>query len=152
MTKKTFRLSDTRPDAKRDVDDELAFHLEMRAREYMEQGMSADDARRAAAKSFGDVPAIRGDLRTDREQRDVERLRRDWWDGFRMDARYAMRTLRKNPAFSVAAIATLALGLGATLSVFTVVNGVLLRPLPYKIPERLTMVWLRQTDEKSGEG
>jgi len=149
MSKKTFRLSDSRPDARKDVDDELTFHLEMRTREFMEQGMSADDARRAAARSFGDVSGIGRDLRSDREARNTERLRRDWWDGLRMDARYALRTLRKNPAFSVAAIATLALGLGATLSVFTVVNGVLLRPLPYKDPARLTLVWMQETDPKS---
>ena len=146
MSKKSFRLSDSRPDAKRDVDDELAFHMEMRTREFMEQGMSADDARRAAAKSFGDVQTIGGDLRNDRERRNTVRMRRDWWDGLRMDVRYALRTLRKNPAFSVAAIATLALGLGATLSVFTVVNGVLLRPLPYKDPEHLAMVWMKVTE------
>src|SRR6185503_7009705 len=52
MTKKSFRITDSKPDAKRDVDDEVAFHLEMRAREFMEQGMSADEARQKAAASF----------------------------------------------------------------------------------------------------
>src|SRR5262245_51281146 len=147
MTKKSFRLSDSRPDANGDVDDEVAFHLEMRAREFMEQGMSAEDARRKAAAAFGDVRSIRGDLRTERTARNTERRRREWWDGLRMDARYALRTLRKNPAFSVAAIATLALGLGATLAVFTVVNGVLLRPLPYRNAARATLVWITQPNK-----
>src|SRR5262245_51272141 len=105
MTKKSFRLSDSRPDAKRDVDDEVAFHLEMRAKEFIEQGMSPEEARRKAASAFGDLQSIRGDMRAERDARNTERLRREWWDGLHMDARYALRTLRKNPAFSVAAIA-----------------------------------------------
>lgn len=142
MKKRSFRLSDSRPDAKRDVDDEVAFHLEMRTREFIEQGMSPDEARRKAAASFGDVQAIRSDLREERASRNEERERRDWWAGVRMDVRYAMRSLRNNPAFALAAIATLALGIGSTLAVFTVVNGVLVRPLPYKDPESLAMIWM----------
>ncbi|HJQ21125.1 MAG TPA: ABC transporter permease [Gemmatimonadaceae bacterium] len=150
MTKKSFRLSDARPDASRDVDDEVTFHLEMRAREFMEQGMSEADARREAARSFGDVQTIQGDLRTERNARNTERRRRDWWDALRMDARYALRALRKNPAFSVAAISTLSLGLGATLAVFTVVNGVMLRPLPYRTPDRIALVWLNEASTDGG--
>src|SRR6266545_514935 len=142
MSKKSFRLTDSRPDAKRDVDDEVAFHLEMRTREFMEQGMSADEARRKAAASFGDVQSIRSDLRRERATRNEERGRREWWHGLRMDVQYALRSLRKNPAFAAASIATLALGIGATLAVFTVVNGVLVRPLPYKDPSRISMIWI----------
>src|SRR6185503_11856837 len=147
MSKRTFRLSDSRPDPKRDVDDELAFHLEMRTREFIDQGMSPDEARRRAAASFGDVQSIRTDLRQDRADRNQERERRDWWHGIRMDVQYAIRSLRKNPAFSVASIATLGLGIGATLAVFTVVNGVLVRPLPYPDPARLSMVWISSTNQ-----
>jgi len=142
MTKRSFRLSDTKPDAKRDVDDEVAFHLEMRTREFIEQGMSPDEARRKAAASFGDVQAIRSDLRQERASRNEEIERRDWWHGVRMDVQYALRSLKKNPAFSLAAIGTLALGIGSTLAVFTVVNGVLVRPLPYKEPAGLAMIWM----------
>src|SRR6185503_12048397 len=140
MSKRTFRLSDSRPDPTRDVDDELAFHLEMRTREFIDQGMSPEEARQRAAASFGDVQSIRTDLRQDRADRNQERERRDWWQGARMDVQYAIRSLRKNPAFSLASIATLALGIGATTAVFTVVNGVLLRPLPYADPERLLLL------------
>src|SRR5262245_1523080 len=62
------------------------------------------------------------------------------------DASYAVRSLRKHPAFAAAAIATLGLGVGATLAVFTVVNGVLLRPLPYEDPSRIAMIWITNTN------
>lgn len=148
MTKRSFRLSDVRPDAKRDVDDEVAFHLEMRTREFIEQGLSPDEAHRRAAASFGDVQSIRSDLRAERTGRNEERGRRDWRNGLRMDVRYSLRALRKNPGFAAAAIATLALGIGATLAVFTVLNGVLLRPLPYKDPSHLALVWMTIPDDK----
>ena len=146
MSKRTFRLSDSRPDARRDVDDELAFHLEMRTREFMEQGLSAEEARRKAAASFGDVAAIGQDLRQDRAQRNAAHERRDFWQGLRMDVRYGMRSLRHNLSFTVAAVATLGLGIGSTLAVFTVVNGVLLRPLPYRHPEGIASVWMTNTN------
>ena len=139
--KKSFRLSDVVPDAKRDVDDEVAFHLEMRAREYMEQGLSEAEARRRAEESFGDVAAIRGDLRSGRADRNDARERREWWTGFMSDLRFAVRALRTNKAFAVAAIATMALGIGANSAIFSIVNSVLLRPLPYAQPERLVMLW-----------
>src|SRR5688572_13507857 len=137
--KRSFRLSDSKPDPKRDVDDEVAFHLEMRARELIEQGMSPDEARQQAALAFGDVGSIRSDLRHERADRNDELERRDWWQALRMDVGYAVRSLRKNPGFTAATIATLALGVGATISVFTVVNGVLVRPLPYHDPDRVEM-------------
>lgn len=142
MSKRTFRLSDSRPDAKRDVDDEIAFHLEMRTREFIDQGFGPEEARRRAAATFGDVTSIRSDLSHDRADRNQERARREHWHGIRMDLLYSLRTLKKNPGFAAAAIATLALGFGAALAVFTVVNGVLVRPLPYKDPAGLAMIWV----------
>jgi len=139
--KKSFRLSNIRPDAARDVDDELAFHLEMRTREFMEQGLSEDEARRRAAESFGDVQAIRGDLRDERASRDVERARRDWWSDLRHDVRFAVRSLARNRGFALAAIATLALGIGANSAIFSIVNSVLLRPLPFPNADRLVVLF-----------
>jgi len=142
MSKRSFRLSDAKPNAKQDVDDELAFHLEMRVRELMDQGLTADEARRQALASFGDVQAIRSELRAERAARNEERTRRDWWGGLRMDAAYAVRSLRSNPAFTAAAVATLALGIGAATAVFTVVSGVLLRPMPYQEASRIAQIWM----------
>ena len=141
MTKKSFRLSDAVPDPRRDVDDELAFHLEMRARELMEQGIPEDEARRRAAESFGDVQSIRGDLRRERAERNEERRRRDWWAGFSGDVRYTIRSLLHNKVFALAAIATLALGIGANSAIFSIINNVLLRPLPFPDSDRLVVLF-----------
>ena len=141
MEKKSFRLSDVVPNAKRDVDDELAFHLDMRAREFMEQGLPEGEARRRAEESFGDVAAIRGDLSSERTERNEARKRRELWTGFLSDLRFALRSLKHNKAFAIAAIATMALGIGANSAIFSIVNNVLLRPLPYASPDRLVMLW-----------
>ena len=135
-------LRGLKPSASRDVADELRFHLEMRTREFMEQGMSPEDAQRAAVAAFGDVAAIDVRLRMERESRERGRARKDRAEALAMDVRLALRTLRQNIGFTAATLATLALGIGAATAVFTVVNGVLLRPLPYPDPSRLAMVWM----------
>ena len=139
--RRLFRLTGRRGDVERDVADEIRFHLEMRTRELIASGMSPDEARAAAAKAFGDVDGIGEQLRGVRAARDHERSRRDRLHGVGQDISFAARTLRKNPGFALSAILTLALGIGATTAVFTVLNGVLLRPLPYPNHGRLTSVW-----------
>jgi predicted permease len=140
--KRTFRMSETRPDAKRDVSDEIKFHLDMRAQELIEQGVPAEDAWREARRQFGDVAAIEAECRDERSARTRERERREWLRGLVMDLRYAVRSLRTNVGFTLAGVLTLGLGVGAATAVFTVVDGVLLRPLPYSDPSRLAMVWI----------
>ena len=148
--KRSLRQTDIRPDGQRDVSDELRFHLEMRTQEFIDAGMSPEEARRAAAHAFGDISSIDAELRAERSARTRTRERRDRFHEFVMDVTFAIRTLRKNAAFTIAALATLALGIGATTAVFTVVNGVLLRPLPYVEPSRLEMVWLRSVRTNLG--
>ncbi|HEY4303163.1 MAG TPA: ABC transporter permease [Gemmatimonadaceae bacterium] len=139
--KRTFRRSDPH-NASRDVGDEIDFHLDMRTREFIAAGMSPEDARAAAARAFGDAAAIDAELRVARDAHVRSRARVEWLRELSGDIAFAFRSLRKNVAFTIAALATLTLGIGAAASVFIVVNGVLIRPLPYADPSRLVMTWI----------
>ena len=137
--KRIFRRSEPT----RDVRDELRFHLEMRAHEFMDAGGSPKPRLASAAtRAFGDVAAIDAELSVARLAHVNSRERRESLREFARDVTFAVRTLRKNRGFTLAALATLALGIGAATAVFTVVDGVLLRPLPYGDPSRLAMIWL----------
>jgi predicted permease len=135
---RSFRFTHSR----RDVADEIGFHLDMRTREFIERGMSPDEARRAAAASFGDVAAIEAECRDERALRARQHGRRDWFQGMNLDLKVALRSLWHRPAFTIASVLTLTLGIGAAAAVFAIVSGVLLRPLPYRDPARIVMLWL----------
>ena len=125
----------------RDVDDELVFHIESRARELVASGQSAVAARRNAEAEFGDLRASRRELAAvDRRRRRRERVA-GVFDAIAHDVRHAVKSLRHSPAFAVAAVLTLTIGIGASATIFAVVNGVLLRPLPFGNPERLVGAW-----------
>ena len=122
----------------RELDDEIRMHLELEAEKYRALGLSENDARRRALLAFGGVAQVRETHREVRSARWIEETRRD--------VRIAFRALARRPALSIAAALTLALGIGATTAIFSVVNAVILRPLPFPQPDRLVMLWEENPD------
>src|SRR5829696_3095751 len=114
-----------RPDVDADVGEELAFHLEMRAREYEARGLSAEEALRLARARFGDVASVARWLRHHDRRRAGARQRRETVDEILRDARYALRTLGRRRGFTAVVVLTLALGIGLTSALFSVVDAVL---------------------------
>lgn len=132
-----------RPPVSREVDEELRFHMEMRVRELMATGMDEEEAREAAVRRLGDVERLKARMRREARRRNVGMRRRIWWDEFGQDVRFAWRQLRRAPSFTLVAVVTLALAIGANTAVFSVVNGVLLRPLPYRQADDLVQIFTR---------
>jgi len=130
-----------RSEPRAEVEDELAFHLEERVREYVARGMDPEAARAAALERFGDLDGVRGEctelLAADRRAE----ARRDWLDDLRQDLRFGVRSALRAPLFSLLAVLTLALGIGANAAVFGVVKSVLLDALPYDDAGRLVRVY-----------
>ena len=125
-----------------ELDAELQFHLETEAEEQIAAGLPADDARRAARRSLGNITLTKEDSRDVWTWGPVERLLQD--------VRYAIRVLSRQRSFTATALATIVLIVGGTTAVFTLVNAVLLRPLPY--PESGRLVIVRAHDPRGGTG
>jgi predicted permease len=122
----------------RELDEELRVHIELAVAENHRRGMSPKEARREALRSFGGITQIREHYRTRRGLPMLEQLMRD--------LRFAARQLSRAPGFAFTAILTLALGLGANTAVFSLINGLLLRPLPVPHSEALTVLRYDQSD------
>jgi putative ABC transport system permease protein len=120
----------------RELDTELSFHLDMLTEQHLRAGMAPVAARQAAVRTFGVVDRVKDDVRDTWLSRVAETMGQD--------VRYGIRSLRRNPGFAVVVIVTMALGIGANTAIFSVVNGVLLKPLPYKNGESLVVLHQQQ--------
>ena len=138
--RRVFRLPASDDRLAREVDDELRFHIEGRVEEFVAQGWTREAAGAEARRRFGDLAEYR------RQARDIDiethhrRRRMDILDASRRELRQGARALLRTPAFSLVALATLALGLGATAAIFAVLDAIVLRPLAYPAPDRLVSI------------
>ncbi len=124
-----------------EVDAELEFHVEMRARELEAQGISPAAAREAAVRRFGDINRVNATCRSIGKQRDRGMRRTEYLTELTQDLTFAVRQLLHHPGFTIVALVTLSLGIGATAAIFSAVQAVVLRPLPVPEPSRIIAVY-----------
>src|SRR5206468_2979810 len=131
-----------RPDAvERRLDEEMRFHVDRLTDRNLRAGMDAHEARRQALLTFGGIERVRDMTR--------DEIRPRLLDDAARDVRHGVRLLARSPGFTAAALLTLALGIGATAAIFSIVRTVVLQPLPYRDPSRLVAVWETNRDGRS---
>jgi putative ABC transport system permease protein len=132
-----------------EVDAEFEFHVEMRTREYIARGMDPAAARAAAIAKFGDIAGVNAECRNIGNQRERKMVTTEYLGELAHDVRFTLRQLLKAPGFTIVAVITLALGVGATTAIFSAVESVVLRPFPYPRPDELVFAF---THWKFGDG
>jgi putative ABC transport system permease protein len=123
-----------------EVDDELEFHLQMTTRELMQRGMTAAQARAEAERRFGDAATVNDACRRYGTERDRKERRAEYLTELRQDVGFSVRQLAKARGFTAVAVVTLALGIGATAAMFSALDAVVLRKLPFVSPERVVNI------------
>jgi len=136
-----FRLIGREPAPAEDVAAEFEAHLQMKADALVRSGLSPEVARREAEKRFGPLERFAAECRTIDLAERRERRRREWFAGMLQDVRHACRALIRSPVFTLTAVLVLALGIGLNATVFSVLRGVVLRPLPYPGADRLIKIY-----------
>src|SRR5689334_4370851 len=134
MLRMRLRALFRRARTERDLDSEIAFHLENQIQENIARGMTPEEARAAAKRMLDGITEIQERCRDMRRVDQIETLIQD--------LRYALRTLGRTPGFTAIIVLTLALAIGANTAIFSVIEGVLLRPLPYPQAERIVRIFL----------
>ena len=150
--RRLFRLPRAERDVASAVDDELGFHLQMLTEQLVADGATPEEARCEAIRRFGDVDVVRQrcyEISTDHE---AAVRRSELFSSLWQDLTYATRSLRRAPGFTLVVLLTLALGIGATTAMFSVVRGVLLRPLPFPDADRVVRIWPMNRGDNSGRG
>ena len=117
----------------RELDDEVRAHLELAERDGLAAGLSPEEARAAARRDFGGVEQMKEEHRDHRSAR--------WLDTLLKDVRYGLLLLKRDPGFAAVAVGVMAIGIGANAAMFSLVDAVLLKPLPYSDPDRIVRVW-----------
>ena len=126
------------------LNDELQFHLDQQVKENIARGLSSEEAHYAALRTFGNPALLRDQARSSWSW--------NWLEKFLRDLRYGVRTLTRSPGFALTAILVMALGIGATTALFTIVRAVLLKPLPFRDPDNLVMVYEHFRADNIGHG
>ena len=139
--RRLFRLTGREPGPVEDIAAEFEAHLQLKADALMRSGLSAEAARREAERRFGPLERFARECRDIDTRERRERRRREWWSGAWQDLRLAARGLTRAPGFAVLTVVVLAVGIGLNGTVFTLLRGVVLRPLPYPHPNQLVSIY-----------
>ena len=150
--RRLFRLPSSVERVSDEVETEIAFHVNERTQELIASGMDPAAARAVALREFGDVPEARAELEIIGRRRVRQAQRSDWWSDLRQDLRYGVRYLLHTPLFSLLAVVTLGVGVGANAAVFGVLKSALLDALPYADADRLVRVYGRWLDGSQEHG